>query len=63
MVTLKKVVKSEKTYKEHKPKVQKKLMKEAKLTRRAKASEKGSHELSAQKAREKAYAHMKKHGG
>jgi hypothetical protein len=40
-----------------------KAMKEAKLTRRANAKEKGPHELSAQKMREKAYAHMKKHGG
>ena len=63
MVTLKKIAKSSKEFNEHKPKVQKKLMKEAKLTRRARSSEKGSHELSAQKQREKAYSHMKKHGG
>jgi len=56
MVTLKKVAKSTKEFKEHKPKVQKKLMKEAKLTRRSRSTEKGSQALSAQKQREKAYS-------
>ena len=38
-----------------------KVVKEAKLTRRAHAKAKGSQELSTQKLREKANEHMKKH--
>ena len=63
MVNLKKIAKSSKEFKEHKPKVQTKMMKQAKLTRRKNASIEGHQELSAQKEREKAYSHMKKHGG
>jgi len=63
MVILKKIAKSSKEFSEHKPKVKRKLMKEAKLTRMSKAKELGSHHVSAQKKREAAYSHMKKHGG
>jgi hypothetical protein len=52
-----------KTFAELGKKQKSKAMKEAKLTRRKRASESGPLELTRQKAREKSYAHMKKHGG
>jgi hypothetical protein len=54
---------SDKPFKEHGKKTQRHAMKEAKLVRRKIASEKGPHELTKQKMREKAHKHMKEHAG
>ena len=52
-----------KDYESASPREKSKLMKTAKLTRKTNAKAKGPSALSAQKMREKAHAHMKKHGG
>ncbi len=52
-----------KEFSEYGKKEKHKAMKTAKLARRKHSSEAGPLELTRQKAREKSYAHMKKHGG
>jgi predicted FMN-binding regulatory protein PaiB len=55
MVTLKKVMKSAKSFHEQNPKSQRKLMKEAKLTRVSSAKKQGPIAYKAQKIRETKY--------